>query len=146
MNPTVSIIVPVYNAENNVARCIESVLKQDYENFELILMDDGSKDSSGSICDEYAARDERIRVIHKENSGVSDTRNKAIDMARGEYLQFIDSDDWITPDATGLMIRMAKENKCEMVIADFYRVIGERLAHKGDIHEDTWCASPWPTA
>ena len=136
MNPAVSIIVPVYNAENNVARCIESVLKQDYENFELILMNDGSKDSSGSICDEYAARDERIRVIHKENSGVSDTRNKAIDMARGEYLQFIDSDDWITSDATGLMIRMAKENNCEMVIADFYRVIGERLAHKGDIHED----------
>ena len=136
MNPKVSIIVPVYNAEKNVARCIESVLKQDYENFELILMNDGSKDSSGSICDEYAAKDERILVIHKENSGVSDTRNQAIDRAQGKYLQFIDSDDWITPDATGLMVRMAEESNCELVIADFYRVIGERLAHKGDIHED----------
>lgn len=136
MNPTVSIIVPVYNAEKNLDRCIESVLKQDYENFELILMDDGSKDNSGNLCDEYAKKDARIRVIHKENSGVSDTRNQAIKLASGEYLQFIDSDDWITPDATGLMVRMAQESKCEMVIADFYRVIGERLAHKGDIRED----------
>ncbi len=136
MNPIVSIIIPVYNAEKNVGRCIESVLRQDFEDFELILMNDGSKDSSGSICDEYAKKDSRIRVVHKENSGVSDTRNKAIDMAQGEYLQFIDSDDWITSDATGLMIRMAKESNCEMVITDFYRVIGERLAHKGGIHED----------
>lgn len=136
MNPTVSIIVPIYNAEKNLARCIESVLKQDYENFELILMNDGSKDGSGELCDEYAKKDDRIRVIHKENSGVSDTRNHAIGLAKGEYLQFIDSDDWITPDATGLMVRMAQESNCEMVIADFYRVIGERLAHKGDIRED----------
>ena len=136
MNPVVSIIVPIYNAQKNLARCIESVLKQDYEDFELILMDDGSKDTSGILCDEYAAKDDRIRVIHKENSGVSDTRNQAIELARGEYLQFIDSDDWITPDATGLMVRMAKESNCEMVITDFYRVIGERLAHKGDIRED----------
>lgn len=136
MNPTVSIIVPVYNAEKNLVRCIESVLKQDFEDFELILMNDGSKDSSGSICDNYAAKDKRIHVVHKENSGVSDTRNKAMDMARGEYLQFIDSDDWITADASGLMVRMAQESNCEMVITDFYRVIGERLAHKGDIHED----------
>ena len=136
MNPIVSIIIPVYNAEKNIERCIESVLKQDYENFELILMNDGSKDSSGKICDEYAAKDGRIRIVHKENSGVSDTRNKAIDMAKGKYLQFIDSDDWITTDATRLMVHMAEENNCEMVITDFYRVIGERLAHKGDIHED----------
>lgn len=136
MNPTVSIIVPIYNAEKNLVRCIESVLKQDYENFELILMNDGSKDGSGELCDEYAKKDDRIRVIHKENSGVSDTRNHAIGLAKGEYLQFIDSDDWITPDATGLMVRMAQESNCEMVIADFYRVIGERLAHKGDIRED----------
>lgn len=136
MNPKVSIIVPVYNAGKNLERCIESVLKQDYENYELILMNDGSTDSSGRICDEYAAKDSRIRVVHKENSGVSDTRNQALELARGEYLQFIDSDDWVTPDATGLMVRMAQEHHCEMVITDFYRVIGERLAHKGDIRED----------
>lgn len=136
MKPIVSIIVPVYNAQENIVRCIESVLKQDFENFELILMNDGSKDASGSICDEYAVKDARIQVVHKENSGVSDTRNKAIAMAKGKYLQFIDSDDWITPDATGLMVRMAEEKNCEMVITDFYRVIGERLAQKGDIRED----------
>lgn len=136
MNPTVSIIVPVYNAESKVARCIESVLKQDYENFELLLMNDGSTDSSGDICEQYAAGDERIRVVHKENTGVSDTRNKAMTLAKGKYLQFIDSDDWVTPDATRFMVRVAEENDCEMVITDFYRVIGERLAHKGDIHED----------
>lgn len=136
MTPKVSIIIPIYNAEANLKRCIDSVLKQDFEDFELILMDDGSKDGSGSICDEYAKKDERIIVVHKQNSGVSDTRNQAIALAKGEYLQFLDSDDWITPDATGLLVRSAMENDCDMVISDFYRVIGERLAHKGDIQED----------
>lgn len=136
MAPKVSIIIPIYNAEEHLQRCIDSVLKQDFADFELILMDDGSKDSSGKICDEYEALDERVRVIHKENTGVSDTRNLAISMAKGEYLQFLDSDDWITPDATGLMVRAAMENQCDMVISDFYRVIGERLSHKGDIQED----------
>lgn len=136
MNPRVSIIVPVYNAEDNLRKCIESVLKQDYLEFELLLMDDGSKDGSGAICDEYAKKDTRIHVVHKENSGVSDTRNQAIKLAKGEYLQFIDSDDWITPDATGLLVRTAEKYQCDMVISDFYRVIGERLAHKGAIQED----------
>lgn len=136
MNPKVSIIVPVYNAEENLRRCIESVLKQDFNDLELILVDDGSRDFSGSICDEYAAKDERIRVIHKENTGVSDSRNLAVSLAKGEYVQFIDSDDWITPDATGLLVRAAEENGSDMVIADFYRVVGERLSHKGDIQDD----------
>ena len=136
MNPKVSIIIPIYNAEKHLRRCVDSVLKQDFEDFELILMNDGSRDSSGMICDTYAEKDERVRVVHKENSGVSDTRNQAMTLARGEYLQFLDSDDWITPDATGLLVRMAKEHDCEMVIADFYRVIGERLSPKGKIRED----------
>ena len=136
MNPKVSIIIPIYNAEKHLRRCVDSVLKQDFEDFELILMNDGSRDSSGMICDTYAEKDERVRVVHKENSGVSDTRNQAMTLARGEYLQFLDSDDWITPDATGLLVRMATEHDCEMVIADFYRVIGERLSPKGKIRED----------
>ena len=136
MNPKVSIIIPIYNAEKHLRRCIDSVLKQDFEDFELILMNDGSRDSSGMICDTYAEKDERVRVVHKENSGVSDTRNQAMALARGEYLQFLDSDDWITPDATGLLMRMATEHHCELVIADFYRVIGERLSPKGKIRED----------
>ncbi len=136
MNPKVSVIIPIYNAEKYLRRCVDSVLKQDFEDFELLLVDDGSKDLSGNICDEYAKQDARVRVIHKENSGVSDSRNLAISKARGEYLQFMDSDDWITPDATGLLVRSAMENDCDLVIADFYRVIGERLAHKGDIREE----------
>lgn len=135
MEPKVSIIIPIYNAQANLCRCIDSVLKQDFEDFELLLMDDGSSDESGKICDEYKAQDPRIRVIHKENSGVSDTRNLAISLSRGTYLQFLDSDDWITPDATGLLVRMAQEQDCGMVIADFYRVIGERVSPKGRIHE-----------
>ncbi len=134
--PEVSIIVPVYNAEKTIKRCIESVLNQEFQDWELILMDDGSRDKSGRICDEFAGRDRRIKVIHKENSGVSDTRNQAISIATGTYLQFVDSDDWLTSDATNLFIRNAKEYDCDMVIADFYRVVGDRVSHKGDIDEE----------
>lgn len=136
MNPKVSIIVPVYNAQKTLHRCVDSILNQDYTDFELLLIDDGSKDESGTICDDYAKKDKRITVIHKENSGVSDSRNTALDHASGEYLQFLDSDDWITPDATRLLVESARQNQCDMVISDFYRVIGERLAHKGSIDED----------
>ncbi len=132
----VSIIVPIYNAEKCIRRCIESIINQEYTDFELILCNDGSKDSSGAICDEYAAKDSRIKVLHKENSGVSHTRNQGIKMACGTYIQFLDADDWITVDATKLLVRAMKENDCDMVISDFYRVIGERLSHKGDIDEE----------
>ena len=132
----VSVIVPVYNAEKTIRRCIESILNQEYTDLELILADDGSKDASGELCDEYAAKDRRVRVLHKENTGVSDTRNQAIAMATGTYLQFLDSDDWITPDATKLLVRSAEEHSCDLVISDFYRVVGTRVSHKGDIEED----------
>ncbi|MDE7331955.1 MAG: glycosyltransferase [Lachnospiraceae bacterium] len=134
--PLVSIIVPVYNAEKTIERCINSILNQVYRDFELILLDDGSTDASGEVCDAYAEKDNRIRVLHKENSGVSDTRNQGIAMAEGEYLQFLDSDDWITPEATGLFVRTAAEYQCDMVIADFYRVVGERVSQKGSIEEE----------
>lgn len=136
MSPKVSIIVPIYNAQKTLRRCIDSILNQDYTDFELLLIDDGSKDDSGRICDEYASEDERVRVIHKENSGVSDSRNLALSEAKGEFLQFLDSDDWITPNATRLLVESAEQSNCEMVIADFYRVIGDRLSHKGSIDED----------
>ncbi len=136
MNPTVSIIVPVYKAETFLSRCIDSILNQEYRDFELLLVDDGSPDSSGEICDTYARNDSRIRVIHQPNSGVSIARNHAIDQARGTYLQFLDSDDWITSDATKLLVRSAEDFQADLVIADFYRVIGERVSHKGDIDED----------
>lgn len=136
MDLLVSIIVPVYNAEKYLRRCVDSILSQDYPYFELLLMNDGSTDSSGEICDAYAQKDERVRVVHKENSGVSDTRNRALDLARGEYIQFLDSDDWIVPEATRLFVRSMEQYGCDMVISDFYRVSGERVAQKGDIEED----------
>lgn len=136
MEPKVSIIVPVYNAEKSLARCVDSILNQEFRDFELILMDDGSKDRSGDICDGYARADARVVVVHKENSGVSDTRNQAIARARGTFLQFVDSDDWLTADATKLMVRAAEETGCDLVIADFYRVVGKMVSRKGDIDAD----------
>ena len=136
MNPAVSIIVPVYNAESTLDRCIGSILRQSCADFELLLVDDGSRDSSGAICDGYAAKDARIRVFHKENGGVSAARNLALREAKGKYLQFLDSDDWAAPDATLLLLRAAEEHGADMVISDFYRVVGERVSVKGDIEED----------
>ena len=136
MRPMVSIIVPVYNAEQYLRRCVDSILNQEYTDFEVFLVNDGSTDSSGDICEEYGNKDTRVIVIQKENTGVSDSRNLALDRARGKYLQFLDSDDWITPDATRLFVRAAEEYDCDMVISDFYRVVGERLSPKGDIEEE----------
>ena len=136
MRPMVSIIVPIYNAEQYLRRCVDSILNQEYTDFELLLVNDGSTDASGDICEEYGDKDPRVIVIQKENTGVSDSRNRALDRARGKYLQFLDSDDWITPDATRLFVRAAEEYGCDMVISDFYRVVGERLSPKGDIEEE----------
>lgn len=133
---SVSIIIPICNAEKTIGRCIDSVLNQTYKDYELILLNDGSTDASGQICDTYAGKDMRIRVLHKENTGVSDTRNQGIAMAEGEYLQFLDSDDWLAPNATEIFMHTATEQKCDMVIADFYRVIGERVSQKGDIDRE----------
>ena len=94
----ISIIVPVYNTEQYLRRCIDSVLAQTYQDFELLLIDDGSKDSSGAICDEYAAQDTRVRVFHKANGGVSSARNVGLDHARGEWITFVDSDDEVKPN------------------------------------------------
>lgn len=94
-NPLVSVVVPVYNVEKYIARCIESILNQTHENLELLLVDDGSPDRSGAICDEYAQKDNRIQVFHTPNGGVSRARNVGLDHASGEYLMFVDSDDWV---------------------------------------------------
>lgn len=95
MEPLLSIIVPIYNVEQYLERCIESIINQTYKNLEIILVDDGSKDNSGTIADTYASKDNRIKVIHKENGGLSDARNHGLDQAKGKYIIFIDSDDFI---------------------------------------------------
>lgn len=110
----ISIIVPVYKAEKNLRQCINSVLAQTYEDWELILVDDGSPDNSGEICDEYAKNDSRIRVYHKENGGVSAARNLALDNAMGDYVCFLDSDDYISKDY--LMVGL--DSTCDLVVVE----------------------------
>ena len=97
MEHLVSIIVPVYNTGEYLAPCIESLTSQTYSNLEIILVDDGSTDGSGAVCDEFARRDDRVKVIHQKNAGVSAARNAGLEIARGEYIAFVDSDDWVSP-------------------------------------------------
>ena len=97
-NDLISIIIPVYNVEKYINKCLESVINQTYRNLEIILVDDGSEDKSGKICEEISIKDNRIRVIHKENGGLSDARNIGLDNSNGEYIAFIDSDDFIERD------------------------------------------------
>ncbi len=96
--PEISVIVPVYKVEAYLPRCVDSILAQTFNDFELWLVDDGSPDNCGKICDEYASRDSRIHVIHKQNGGLSSARNAALDVCNGKYVSFVDSDDWVTPD------------------------------------------------
>lgn len=103
--PKISVIIPVYNVETYLSKCIESVLHQTYSDFELLLIDDGSTDNSGSICDMYKEKDNRIRVFHKKNEGVSKARNLALDNASGEFVIFVDSDDWIEPSTFELVLK-----------------------------------------
>lgn len=98
MKPNISIIVPVYNVEKYLNRCVDSILAQTYTDFELLLIDDGSTDDSGTICDEYAAKDSRIRVFHKPNGGASSARNMGLDYAKGEWIAFADADDYVMPE------------------------------------------------
>lgn len=119
-NPKVSIIIPVYNAQEYLQKCIDSVLSQSFSDIEVVLVDDGSKDDSGKICDEYASKDSRVNVVHQANAGVSAARNKGIELASGEWIMFVDSDDFITIDAVGKMISQATKTECQNVIANFF--------------------------
>ena len=116
----ISAIMPVYNVEKFIGKCIESLQAQTLTEWELIAVDDGSPDNSGAICDEYAKNDSRITVIHKENGGAPSARNTAIPQARGEYLYFVDSDDWAEPTMFEDMYKMAKENNAQLVVAGYY--------------------------
>lgn len=120
MNPKVSVIVPVYGVEDYVATAIESVQAQSLTDWEMILVDDGSKDKSGEICDQYAAEDTRITVVHKENGGAPSARNTAIRMAKGKYLYFMDADDWAERHMLKDMVALAEETGAELVVAGFY--------------------------
>ena len=117
----VSIIVPVYKAEKYIHQCIDSLLAQTYSNIEVILVDDGSPDNCGKICDEYAAKDSRVKVIHQQNGGVSVARQTGIDHATGEYSIHADPDDWVEPNMIEELVTKAVADNADMVICDFYR-------------------------
>ncbi len=131
----VSVILPVYNRQETIERCLDSVICQTYANLEILVIDDGSTDRTPEILKEYEKKDPRIRVITKENTGVSDSRNCGIEHACGRFLQFLDSDDWIPKNATELLIRAMERHNSDMVIADYYRVRGHQLYQSGAIEE-----------
>ena len=124
MNPLISVIIPVYKVEAYLTACVESVLAQTYQNFEIILVDDGSPDNCPQMCDEFAARDSRIRVIHKPNGGLSSARNAGIDAAKGEYLAFLDSDDLWTPLFLERLYRAIGETGADLAVCLFRRFRG----------------------
>lgn len=127
MNDLISVIVPVFNDEKYLKECIESIIKQTYENLQIILIDDGSRDKSGKICDMYAEKDKRIEVIHKENGGVSSARNVGLDNARGEWVTFIDADDWVEEDFLKLMLEKATKEKADVVLCEYNRRIEKNI-------------------
>lgn len=120
--PIISIIVPIYNVESYLERCIESILNQSFKEFELILVNDGSTDSCKDICNEYKKRDSRIVVVNKKNEGVSSARNLGLDLAKGEYIGFIDPDDFINKDMYKILFDTIQANNSDMVICDYYKV------------------------
>lgn len=118
----VSVVVPIYNVEKYLEKCVESLRAQTYKNIEIILVDDGSPDHCGKMCDEYAGEDTRIKVIHKKNGGLSDARNAGLEAASGKYILFTDSDDYVKKDLIEKCVDWAEKDQCDIVIFDFIRV------------------------
>lgn len=130
LNPVISIIIPVYNVEDYLHGCVDSILSQEFKNWEILLVDDGSTDSSSSICDTYAKNDLRIKVFHKKNGGVSSARNLGIKMMRGKYVWFVDADDLILPNSLSLLYAFSEENNLDCVQFSYYNFI----SHTDKIH------------
>ncbi len=118
MEPLISVIIPIYNVEKYLKKCIDSVISQTYKNLEIILVDDGSPDNCGIICDEYAQKDDRIIVIHKKDGGLSDARNAGIEICKGEYISFIDSDDFVSPYFIEMLYRGVHDYNCEIATVE----------------------------
>ena len=131
MQPKISIIIPVYNVEPYLSRCIDSVLNQSFSNFELILINDGSTDQSGDICDEYAVKDNRVRVVHQPNSGVSVARNYGIRLAKGDFITFIDGDDYVETDLLKVLYELVIENQCDMAMCSYKLIYDDKIIDSG---------------
>jgi len=132
MDPKISIIVPVYKVEKYLRRCVESIINQSYTNIEIILVDDGSPDGCGEICEKYAQQDIRIKVIHKRNGGLSDARNIALDCMKGEYVTFIDSDDFVEPKYVEILYDLAKKYDVKLSISNFTHYFENKDEEKND--------------
>lgn len=130
MDKLLSIIVPVYKVEKYLPRCLDSILAQTYKNLEVLLIDDGSPDNSGAICDEYASRDNRIRVFHKENNGVSSARNLGLKEAKGEYIGFVDSDDFIASEMYAVLVANLEEHDADISICGFVQEDTSGVFHR----------------
>lgn len=130
MADTISIIIPVYNVAAYLPQCLGSILSQDYPHLEIILIDDGSTDSSGEICDEYAAKDIRIVVIHQKNSGAAAAKNAGLQVATGEYLSFVDSDDFLEPDAYSHMLALLEQNGADVVQCAYRDVFTDKTINR----------------
>lgn len=128
----VSIIIPVYNVEQYVKRCIESIIEQSLTDIEIILVDDGSTDGSGNLCDAYATIDDRIKVIHKKNEGLSCARNDGIDIATSPYIMFVDSDDWVERDFCKLPYEIAKDKNADLILFTYNRIYSDGRIEKVD--------------
>lgn len=156
MDDLISVIIPVYKVEDYLSRCVDSVLAQTYTNLEIFLVDDGSPDNCGKICDEYAARDQRIKVIHKKNGGLSDARNAALDLCSGEYISFIDSDDYVSEDFIESLYHAIKSHHTRLAIcgimkfdefgnitADYSPSKRESVATGLEMVETVWRPAAW---
>ena len=137
--PEISVIVPVYKVEKFIHRCVDSVLGQSYRDFELILVDDGSPDSCGAICDAYALQDSRVRVIHQKNGGLSAARNTGIDYvmanSASHWLVFVDSDDWVHPEYLQTLYSAAEQTLCKISACGFFRTEGEDFPQEQELKE-----------
>lgn len=141
MNDVISVIMPVYNVADYLPQAVESILSQDYDKLEVILIDDGSKDDSGAVCDHYAARDARVRVIHQENGGAAAAKNAGLRIASGEYLSFVDSDDFLEPNVYEYMVNLLKQEQADMIQFAFRNIYRSRteafILHPGRTEVDT---------
>lgn len=134
--PLISIIVPVYNVEPYFEKCIRSILSQTHENLEILLIDDGSTDASGNLCDAYGAKDSRIVVVHQPNGGQASARNRGISMAKGDYIGFVDSDDWIAPNMYEVLLSALQRNGCDIAVCGRFTVKGDAAIESQSFHLD----------
>lgn len=132
----VSIIIPAYNSSKTIERCIRSIFKQDFQDYEIIVVNDGSKDNTGEILDQLAQQDNRLKVIHKKNGGVSSARNTAFEHISGEYVQFMDADDLIPKGSTKALVKTMETYNVDMVIGDYYRVVEKTITLIKGISKD----------